>query len=417
MVITCQQCGALISAHAGHCAQCGGALDPGQHAHELKAIAAEVAQPRPRIERPAGLAVEESVGGAATLTIVRHPRRRVVPFFLSAVALVGIFGLWVYDALSYASVILALVLVPVTAVVLLVFRSHLVAMLERSVVHATPDRLTVRHTPVGTPLADEHIDAADVVQLFSMDASKIGRPGIGRYQVKALLSGAVTLVLVDGLGTPEEALFIEQKLESLWRLADREVAGELPRGSGDSSLTGYQLTDVHPKKPRAARFVPSFLVVLILCALPAAAIALVHTADTFEVEVRDDPTTLTFDVSEGRPAVRLFSDVNIELAGGLRPVQELPSFSYAIQFRRRGANARAPVEVSCDATHPDRVGWHTWRRGELIQYASWHSALADCPVELEPGAWEAEAVRRWRSRGRKGDVVHKSKLRIQAKRW
>jgi hypothetical protein len=96
-------------------------------------------------------------------------------------------------------------------------------------VTASGGRLTVRHGPL--PWAGNlDLGTAEVKQLFCTEKVTRGKNGPSySYEVSYRGPGGETKTLLKGLDAPEQALFMEQRLEKHLRIEDRPVGGEIPR--------------------------------------------------------------------------------------------------------------------------------------------------------------------------------------------
>lgn len=92
---------------------------------------------------------------------------------------------------------------------------------------AGPAELSVRHGPLPWP-GRLVVPRTDIDQLFSEQKVMNGKNGVSySYKVSLLKPGGERLSLVQDLETPEQALFIEEKVESFLGLQDRPVVGEM----------------------------------------------------------------------------------------------------------------------------------------------------------------------------------------------
>jgi hypothetical protein len=243
MIVTCHACQIKFSLSTANrlegvaeCVRCGAkqAVVVGRDAPS--AMASEAAAPRSRVDVPDEITIEEEAGGTgyrerqqgSLLTLARRRRRRSLPpLALRLAVLLALVAIWIYDAVALGSVSVAMVLFPVTAFALVSAWDRLVRFVNRTVIRVDTERVTVNHGPLPSPHFWWNLERDEVRQLFSakVDAR------VPAYQVRALLGGDVWVGLVDGLDTPEEAVFIEQRLEDALVLVDREVDTELPRES------------------------------------------------------------------------------------------------------------------------------------------------------------------------------------------
>jgi hypothetical protein len=88
-------------------------------------------------------------------------------------------------------------------------------------------QLSVTHGPLPWP-GNLTLPRASLQQLFCEEQVRNGKNGVSySYNVVAVLQDKSRVKLVTGLDAPEQALFIEQKLERQLGIADRSVAGEM----------------------------------------------------------------------------------------------------------------------------------------------------------------------------------------------
>ncbi len=105
----------------------------------------------------------------------------------------------------------------------------LAGFLNRTTIWVEPDRLLIRHHPLPW-FSNRDLNAADVEQLYSKEVIKHTKNGTRTvYQVHGIFGDGKKQKLLDRLTEPEQALYIEQEIESYLRLRDKRVPGELPR--------------------------------------------------------------------------------------------------------------------------------------------------------------------------------------------
>lgn len=103
----------------------------------------------------------------------------------------------------------------------------LAGFLNRTRIRLNPAELSVRHYPLPWP-GNRTLGRQDLDQLFCEEKLNSGRNGSHyTYSLSAVLHGGKRIKLVSGLDNPEDALFLEQKIEGFLGIADRPVAGEM----------------------------------------------------------------------------------------------------------------------------------------------------------------------------------------------
>lgn len=90
--------------------------------------------------------------------------------------------------------------------------------------------LQVNAGPIPAPWMDVQVDRARIEQLFVKKKVSHGKNGSSTsYEVHALLDDRTHQKLVTGLNEADQALFLEQRLESFLGITDAPVEGELER--------------------------------------------------------------------------------------------------------------------------------------------------------------------------------------------
>lgn len=119
---------------------------------------------------------------------------------------------------------------------LYIVHSVLADLFNTSTISADPHTLTIHHGPVPVP-GNKQIPVAAIEQLYSKQIERTHKGDHHNntsvsYAVLAVLTGGRELVLIDKLPTPEQALFIEQRLEAHLGIIDGPVDDELPALAG-----------------------------------------------------------------------------------------------------------------------------------------------------------------------------------------
>jgi len=101
--------------------------------------------------------------------------------------------------------------------------------LNSTTVQAGSGHLAVRHHPLPWP-GKVDVQTQEIEQIFCLERKHRGKHGYSyTYEVHFADHMGKQRKLLTGLSKPEQALFLEQKLESFLGIADRPVDGELAR--------------------------------------------------------------------------------------------------------------------------------------------------------------------------------------------
>ncbi|MCK6546535.1 hypothetical protein L6R52_11855 [Myxococcota bacterium] len=175
----------------------------------------------PSIPTPAHVHVEARDG---ELVITRRWRTRVHDLFAVVCVVVGAAGVlevqrgglgaldardWVFGALMSVCVYYTLT-----------------GFVNSTTVTVAFDALRVRHGPLPW-LRDVDVSRASIAQLSVREVVTKVRGGVARtYHVSANLSSGRSVMLVEGLPTPDDARFLEHELERHLGIRDQHVPGE-----------------------------------------------------------------------------------------------------------------------------------------------------------------------------------------------
>jgi hypothetical protein len=103
----------------------------------------------------------------------------------------------------------------------------LAGLLNRTKVTLNPAELRLRHYPLPWP-GNRTLQRSEIDQLFCEEKMSGNRNGVSyTYSVNVVMPGGKRLKLVGGMDKPEDALFLEQKIEGYLGITDRPVAGEM----------------------------------------------------------------------------------------------------------------------------------------------------------------------------------------------
>jgi hypothetical protein len=236
MNIHCPSCGSLLQNDdmnlanmVGKCRRCHALVNLRDFITD-SARPALVAAPRPRddVPLPPGLAVDDT-GVALTLT------RRWFSYFLIlqaffCVAWDGFLVFWYTTAFSMDSPwIMKVFPVLHVAVGVGITYATLAGFLNRTIIRADWNELTVRHVPLPW-FGNCRVPVDQLEQLCSQEERHQCNSGVRcSYKVGAVPKEGKKTTLVSGLTDQDQALFIEQRIERYLRIQDRPVPGELPR--------------------------------------------------------------------------------------------------------------------------------------------------------------------------------------------
>lgn len=108
--------------------------------------------------------------------------------------------------------------------------STLAGFLNRTRITLNTLELRIRHYPLPWP-GNKVVQRQEIEQLFCEKIMHSTRNGISyTYNLQAVKASGGSLKLVTGMDKPEDALFLEQKIEGFLGITDRLVAGEMRPG-------------------------------------------------------------------------------------------------------------------------------------------------------------------------------------------
>lgn len=98
---------------------------------------------------------------------------------------------------------------------------------NRTRINVNPAEIRIKHYPL--PWAGNRtVQRAEIEQLFCEEKVSRGKNGSNySYILSAVTRSGGRLKLVSGLDKPEDALFLEQKIEGYLGISDKAVAGEM----------------------------------------------------------------------------------------------------------------------------------------------------------------------------------------------
>jgi hypothetical protein len=108
----------------------------------------------------------------------------------------------------------------------------LAQLFNRTRVEVEAGVLSVRHGPVPAFKRNFTLAGATLKQLYVKErVSGSGSDRSSAYDLCALTDDGRELIVLPGLDEPDQALYLEQQIERRLGIADREIAGELPRAT------------------------------------------------------------------------------------------------------------------------------------------------------------------------------------------
>jgi hypothetical protein len=235
MQLSCQACGAPIRADdmnlesmVAKCRHCDAVFSFADRVGPPAAVTAT--RKKGIVPQPKNIVVDEWGGELRLTRRWFHPALFFLLFF--CIAWDGFLVFWYSMALGDfgppgASGLLFIVF-PIAHVAIGVGLTYLVigGFLNKTVITAGRGELRVRHGPI--PWRGNHsLLVDDVAQLYcGRSENKHQNAGVGVRKVNALMKDGRKIVLVSFLHDPDEARFIEYKLESYLGITDHAVAGE-----------------------------------------------------------------------------------------------------------------------------------------------------------------------------------------------
>lgn len=203
--------------------------DAGVHAFGgASSAAARMARGGKLNPTPGGIIVTDTDGG------LRIERRWFSPkhifFAVFSVIWWGFLVVWYGITLSTgAPLIFSLFpLIHVAAGVFVAYMA-LTGFVNRTLFTVQDGVLTVKHGPLPWP-GNRSITTADIQQLYCEERRHNGKNGPSyTYRLSAVLRGGTSLVVLDGLDTPDIPRFVEERVERMLHIGDAPVTGEMPK--------------------------------------------------------------------------------------------------------------------------------------------------------------------------------------------
>ena len=204
-------------------------LQPAGQAAAADASERREPRERPRAPKPKGVTVEDT---GHTLRITRRWFSPVFVFLLFfCIAWDAFLIFWYTMALGGGpggAFGWLFVIFPIAHVAVGVGLTYftVAGFLNRSVIEAAHGELTIRHGPVPWP-GNHTLPTDELDQLYCEEQKHHGKNGTSTsYRLSAMLKDGRKLKLLGHLQEPDEALFIEQQIESHLGIPHREIAGE-----------------------------------------------------------------------------------------------------------------------------------------------------------------------------------------------
>jgi hypothetical protein len=145
------------------------------------------------------------------------------------------FTFFFYSLMMAGNVSIIILLFPVLHLMVGIWLMYyaICGFFNKTVIRANQYEISVRHVPLPWN-GDKLVERACIQQLYILEQTKKHRGSlIYSYDVQVMILDGRTVCLVKGLDTPEEALFIEKKIEQFLRIEDFPVEGEY---AADSSV-------------------------------------------------------------------------------------------------------------------------------------------------------------------------------------
>jgi hypothetical protein len=142
------------------------------------------------------------------------------------------FTFFFYSLMMAGNVSVIILLFPVLHIMvgLWLLYYSLCGFVNKTIIRANQHELSVRHVPLPWN-GDKLIERACIQQLYILEQTKKHRGSIiYSYDVQVVIHNHRNISLIKGLDTPEEALFIEKKIEQFLRIEDRPVEGAYVAG-------------------------------------------------------------------------------------------------------------------------------------------------------------------------------------------
>jgi hypothetical protein len=256
--IACERCGAPIpaadvnlDARLAKCRACNAVFDFTTQLRKASAEAPLAAVPdaslqrrRPPVPMPEGITIVEDEGGDPSPGDYREaparPGRLVISrswfnnqlFFMLffCIAWDAFLVFWYSTATrgpsSFSIIAIVFPIAHVAVGVGLTYRT-LAGFLNKTWITVTPEALTIRHKPLPWR-GNRTIPASELEQLYCEESVSNDKDGSSSrtYKLSAWLKDGRKLELLASLPSPDQALFLEQRIEDRLGIVDAPVGGE-----------------------------------------------------------------------------------------------------------------------------------------------------------------------------------------------
>ncbi len=228
MQLSCPQCGRSIPAEdinihtaIAKCSACSAVFGFGDRVPGGQATGR-----KPVVELPARISIAQD--GADLVITRRWFSGSFVALLFFCLIWDGFLAFWYYGAFATNAPLLTK-LFPVVHLAVGMGLSYftVAGFVNRTLLRVGVGQIQVRHVPLPWP-GNKILLRDSVEQLFSEE--RISRSNNGTsctYRVSAVLRGGARTKLVSGLPSPDQAVFIEQQIESYLGIEDRPVPGEM----------------------------------------------------------------------------------------------------------------------------------------------------------------------------------------------
>ncbi len=230
MQLICKQCHATIPAGdvnldraIAKCARCDAVFS---FAHQLAPTPPTAPARNREVPMPRRISVLDL---GDRLTITRRWRSlAVLPLLLFCAVWDGFLIVW-YSIASNTNGPAMMFLFPLIHVAVGIAMTYfaLALLLNTTTIQVTPDSLVIRHGPLPWPGA-RSLDPAALTQLYCRQKTRHGENGRVHhtYSLVADTLDGKTVKLLTGLDQPEQAIFLEHRLEHWLGIEDNPVPGE-----------------------------------------------------------------------------------------------------------------------------------------------------------------------------------------------
>ena len=183
---------------------------------------------RPEVARPAEVSIEENSQNARL--VKRWFSLKLIPLAFFAFAWDGFLIFWYSAALAAGGPWIMFVF-PIAHLAVGVGITYftLAGFINRTILEVARETISVRFEPLPW-IGQKRLKTAELKQFFCKEKIIHSKNGTRtRYILHAITAANTQIKLLDGLDSPDTAIFLEQQLERWLKIEDRPVAGEIPR--------------------------------------------------------------------------------------------------------------------------------------------------------------------------------------------